>query len=196
MSNFLKDIEVLKLPIPHQINKEVLNHLGLKAPWRFVFHVKGEFNPSFTNVINDSKLSDSGLSLVTYARDEVYRDPHNDQYLNNFGNMIFHHVREQTKKFNMLYIDRLYWNLYSQSSVCHWHYDNQEIDHYASIVYNFHTNDGGTEFESGKIPSNEGEAIVFPSHLAHKGVAPVKHKWRLSLNIIVKIKKDELSPFS
>ena len=85
------------------------------------------------------------------------------------------------------------WLVTTQNNV---YYDNQEIDHYASIVYNFHTNDGGTEFESGKIPSNEGEAIVFPSHIAHKGVAPVKHKWRLNLNIIVKIKKDELSPFS
>ena len=99
MSDFLKDIEVIKLPIPHEINKEVLNHLGLKAPWRFVFHVKGEFNPSFTNVINDSKLSDSGLSLVTYARDEVYRDQHNDQYLNNFGN-----INKQYLSFSLKYL--------------------------------------------------------------------------------------------
>ena len=90
-------------------------------------------------------------------------------------------------KLDKKYLDRLYWNLYSPNAVCQWHIDMGSVGEYASVVYNLHTNDGGTEFESGKIPSKEGQAIIFSSDLKHRGLAPKNNKWRLNVNLVVKI---------
>ena len=103
---------------------------------------------------------------------------------NNFGDLIYFHCKEKSKKFKIEQITRFYWNLYSRSSKCIWHTDERGINEFVSIIYNLHDNDGGTEFESGFIKSKDGEAIIFPSNLPHKGVGPKEYKWRLNLNIV------------
>jgi hypothetical protein len=111
-----------------------------------------------------------------------------DDYLNNFGNWIYHFCREKSKKYKIVRLERLYWNLYSRTSECTFHIDVSSTEkNYASIVYNLHDNDGGTEIKNhGFYQSQEREAIIFPSNILHKGVGPTNNKWRLSLNIVVK----------
>ncbi len=70
-------------------------------------------------------------------------------------------------------------------------HDDEKKDNYYSIVYNLHNNDGGTEFKiNDKIefyPSVVSQAIVFPSKLIHRGIAPNKFYNRFSLNMVVEI---------
>ena len=70
------------------------------------------------------------------------------------------------------------------------HMDNHE-DNRFSIIYNLHDSDGGTEFKiNDKVDfhkSIESQAILFPSKLYHRGVAPKTNPNRFSLNIMLEI---------
>jgi len=71
-----------------------------------------------------------------------------------------------------------------------YHIDSN-YDNLYSIIYNLHDNDGGTKFKiNDKVTfykANESEALLFPSKLIHKGVAPKKSLNRFSLNIVLEI---------
>ena len=64
-------------------------------------------------------------------------------------------------------------------------------DNKFSIIYNLHDNDGGTEFrlndEIKFIQSEESKAIVFPSKIEHRGIAPKNNINRFALNMVVEI---------
>jgi hypothetical protein len=84
-------------------------------------------------------------------------------------------------------IARIYWTWYPQNSQTFFHKDNLQHNCF-SILYNIHSNDGGTEFivdnKTLFYKSNESEAILFPSLIEHRGVSPKKNKQRFRLNII------------
>jgi len=178
-------IEIFDLPVPKKINEETINYLGTQAAWKFVFEKDREFCPKFNEIITPDKITDSGMGIISYSRNNM-KGTTVDYSLNSIGNWIFYLCQEKSS-FKIKHLDRLYWNLYSPSAVCAWHTDTSSIGEYASVVYNLHTNDGGTEFESGKVIAKESQAIIFPSDLKHRGLAPKKNKWRLSLNMLVKI---------
>lgn len=182
-------IETFDLPVPKEINTEVINYLGNKAKWSFVVEPTAEIGGRFSEVLAD-KRTDAGMYQITYSHDNSIPSTIPDHYLNNFGNWIYFFCKERTG-LKIQYLERVYWNLCSPGASCKWHTDadlNGYAGYYASIVYNLHTSDGGTEFEGDqKILGKEGQAIVFPSHLRHHGLAPVKNKWRVSLNLVVRI---------
>jgi len=179
-------IESLDLPVPKQINEKIINYLGTQARWQFAFDKPSELCPKFSDIITPDKTTDAGMGIISYSRDNKMKGTTVDDFLNSMGDWIFYMCQERSS-FKIKYLDRLYWNLYSPSAVCSWHVDHSALGEYASIVYNLHTNDGGTEFESDKALSKEGQAIIFPSGLKHRGLAPKNNKWRLSLNMVVKI---------
>tara|TARA_R110000824_G_scaffold5938_2_gene27234 strand:- start:327 stop:896 length:570 start_codon:yes stop_codon:yes gene_type:complete len=181
--------EILNLPVPKQINEKIINYLGTQAKWQFAPSEKpAELAPAFSKIISPDKISDSGMSIITYSRNNQ-KEATIDYFLNSMGDWIFYLCQERSS-FTLKYLERIYWNLYSPTATPGWHVDNVAsgggTGEFASILYNLHTNDGGTQFESGVAPSKEGQAVIFPSDLKHRGVAPKKNKWRLSLNMVVK----------
>ena len=181
-------IEKIKLPVPKQINLDIIEHLGHQSHWNFCFDLDRKDSPPFSEIINSGPVNDSGFSNITYSFNNYMKGTKPDDYLNNFGNWIYHFCREKSKKYKIVRLERLYWNLYSRTSECTFHIDVSSTEkNYASIVYNLHDNDGGTEIKNyGFYQSQEREAIIFPSNILHKGVGPTNNKWRLSLNIVVK----------
>ena len=186
------EIEIFDLPVPKEINTEIINYLGNRGRWSFVFDGNRSLSPQLKEIITPGQRRDHGMAIISYSRnnDEYVAGQTVDPYLNHFGDWIYFLCKEKSKlKFQ--HIERMYWNLYSPGASSLWHLDKDSegvIGHYGSIGYNLHSNDGETEFEGNqKVPAKEGQAVVFPSHLRHRGVAPKKNKWRLSLNIVAKI---------
>ena len=84
-------------------------------------------------------------------------------------------------------LQRVYWNYYDSSAEANFHKDEFEKG-FVSVVYNLHTNDGGTEIEEEFYPSVGGQAIIFPSNVNHRGRPSKSTKHRFNLNMIVKLK--------
>jgi|TARA_R110000796_G_scaffold103619_2_gene213053 hypothetical protein len=181
-------IEVFDLPVPKEINTEIINYLGDKGKWGVVLEPTIESGGQFSEVVAGKK-KDAGMYQITYSRNNSNSKTIPDQYLNNFGDWIYSFCKERTE-LKIQYLERMYWNLYHPGASCKWHVDhdlNGYSGFYGSIVYNLHTNDGGTEFEGDqKILAKERQAVVFPSHLRHRGLPPIKNKWRISLNLVVR----------
>jgi len=192
-------IEIFDLPVPKEINTEVINYLGNKGKWSFVLEQTPNASGQFSEIITPNKITDGGMALITYSRNNSIRNTVPDQYLNNFGDWIYFFCKERTD-LKIQHLERLYWNLYSPGASCMWHIDQDlggYVGFHGSIIYNLHTNDGGTEFEGDqKILAKEGQAVMFPSHLRHRGLPPEKNKWRVSLNIVVRIENPQVSMLS
>ena len=183
-----KEIEIIKLPIPHLQNDIVMNYLQKNGQWNFVFDRERNISPKMLEVVSPSEKSDAGLATISYSKG--LEGTTKDNYLNFFGDLIFFHCKEKSQKYHFDQVSRYYWNLYSRSSKCLFHTDEHHVNRFISIVYNLHSNDGGTQFKTGTVLANESEAVIFPSHLLHKGLAPKKNKWRLSLNIVATLKEN------
>jgi hypothetical protein len=181
----MSKIELLDLPIPSVLNKEVIEYLG-KIDWRFANDKPPLFQKSFNQVIEGNRAKDFGMYHTSL---EDMHGKNGDPYLNTFGKWVFHLAAQQSKH-QMAAPRRMYWNFYTPNAGPDWHCDEDTYGHCVSVLYNLHTNDGGTEFETGeKIYSKEGQAIVFPSHLIHRGFAPKEFFHRFNLNMIVHIKE-------
>ena len=59
-------IETFDLPVPKEINTEVINYLGNKAKWGFVVEPTAEIGGQFSEVIAD-KRTDAGMYQITYS---------------------------------------------------------------------------------------------------------------------------------
>lgn len=163
--------------IPKNTNQKILNRLYTSKGWCFGFDENNHIN-------KDKK--DAGLITVTYNQKGDY---YVDDVLNTYAQVIFDAVESNCfMKFKK--IRRIYWNWYHPGSKMQFHIDTQG-DNKFSIIYNLHDNDGGTEFKiNDEITfhkSIESEAILFPSKLYHKGVAPKTNLNRFSLNIVLEI---------
>ena len=175
--------EILDLPVPHRINQKIINYLGEKS-WDYVSDFPDpKFKEPFYNVVSNPLLKDAGQAIISYSK---YGDYVKDNTLNFFGDYVFSLIQERSKfKINDVY--RFYWNLYTPQSVCREHTDKQDIGKYISVVYNLHTNDGGTQIENQFVPSKESQAVVFRSEKIHKGISSKTLNFRLSLNMILEI---------
>ena len=163
--------------IPKNTNQKILNNLYTSKGWYFGFDEN--------NYMNKDK-KDAGLLTVTYKENGEY---YVNDTLNTYAEVIYDIVESNSfMKFKK--INRIYWNWYHPGSVMQFHMDNKE-DNKFSIVYNLHNSDGGTEFKvDDKLTfhkSVESEAILFPSKLYHRGVAPQINYNRFSLNIMLEI---------
>ena len=162
-------ITKINTDIPSNTNKKIIETLYDTHNWRFGFDNALTKNP-------DKK--DSGFILSQ-----------SNDVLNTYAQIIFDMVEKKTfMKFKK--IDRLFWNWYHPGSIMQFHMDNHE-DNRFSIIYNLHDSDGGTEFKiNDKVDfhkSIESQAILFPSKLYHRGVAPKTNPNRFSLNIMLEI---------
>lgn len=180
--------ELLDLPIPHKMNQTMINYLG-KKQWSFVSDAYmgvtpfKNYPPSFYDIVSNPLIKDSGQGITSYRK---YGDYENDSTLNFFGEFVFYLIQERSK-FKIKDVSRFYWNLLTPQSVCHEHTDDHNIEKYVSAVYNFHTNDGGTQIEDEFASSKEGQAVVFRSEKKHKGITTKTSNFRLNLNIVMEI---------
>ena len=164
--------------IPTKTNQRILDLLYKATGWSFAYDE--------TMKVYDTNKSDSGFILRTF---DVYQSYTNHDSLNVYGSTIVDIIEENCfLKFKK--INRLCWNWYHKDSVMEFHQDIDQDKNY-SIIYNLHNNDGGTDIKiNDKInfcKSNESEAILFPSLLWHKGIAPKENLNRFCLNIMVEI---------
>ena len=165
-------IQEINTSIPNTINKEIINSLFISNTWSF----GADKN---LNVNIDKK--DSGFILDTIVS--------KNDILNTYAKIIFCIIEKNTfMKFKK--IERIYWNWYHSNSEMKFHEDDPQ-DNKFSIIYNLHNNDGGTEFKINNeikfIQSEESKAIVFPSKIEHRGIAPKKNINRFALNMVVEI---------
>jgi hypothetical protein len=171
-------IKKINTGIPTKTNKRIISVLSRINGWSF-----GYDNDS--NQININK-PDAGFFLKTYTNYSTYI---NNDNLNFFGYFVADIIEKNTF-FKFKSINRIYWNWYNSGSNMQFHSD-ESLDKFFSIVYNLHTNDGGTEFSVNDkktfYNSIESEALFFPSKIKHKGIAPTKDLNRFSLNIVVEI---------
>ena len=169
--------------LPFQTNKDIIEILINEARWKIASdwgRLNGEEQSFNVNKMLDENISNAGFSFVTF--DKKY-NLYVNTTLNLYGDIIFYTIKNKLKTIQTLY--RLYWNYYDTSSKAALHKDELE-DGYYSIIYNLHTNDGGTEINNKFYPSIEGQALIFPSNVWHKGIASAKSKHRFNLNMIVK----------
>ena len=171
-------IKKINTNTPTKTNKRIISLLSEIHGWGF-----GYDNNS--NQINVNK-PDAGFTLKTYNNSFKYI---NNESLNSFAYFISDIVEKNTF-FKFKLINRIHWNWYQPGSEMEFHSD-ESLDKYFSIVYNLHTNDGGTEFSVNDkntfYNSIESEALFFPSKIQHKAIAPTKDFNRFSLNVIVEI---------
>ena len=170
-------ITKINTEISKNTNKRIIETLYQIETWRF-----GVDNTLSKNV---NKI-DSGFMLVTY---DVNYNYYGNDILNTYAQVIYDMVEEKTfMKFKK--IDRVFWNWYHPGSIMEFHQDIKH-DNKFSIIYNLHDNDGGTEIKvndtNNFYKSIESEALLFPSKLYHRGIAPKENQNRFSLNIMLEI---------
>ena len=176
-------IEKVKINFPINSLHALIQRLIGTVRWSFAIDRKAHVD-QFINDFSNAKNTDSGFSYTSFDRVRNIRD---HDILNNNAQIIFDLIQEKSKILNSKNIMRFFWNYYHRDSKCEIHTDDLNPKS-ISIVYNIHSNTGGTEFikdgEVEFIKSVQNEAIIFPSNLEHRGVAP-KESYRFSLNIIV-----------
>ena len=181
MKKIIKDlnIEVLDIPFPKESNKQILSYLTGHTHWNFATDLGQD------HLIRDNITKPNGNDYGFYRRTfgDVPQNEH-DAYLNTMAQTIKHMIDEKSN-FNIGIIQRIYWNMYVNSSTMVYHRDKEIGDNCISIVYNLHSNDGGTNFKDYKtITSKEGQALVFKSEILHKGIASKIIPFRFCLNIV------------
>ena len=161
-------IQKITTNFPISINKRILNALFEMRTWGFGYDY---------NKVNKPETFDSGFTLLSLGT--------NNSPLEIYGYVLCDMIQNHTP-IKIKNITRINWNWYNKNSVTEFHQDSID-DNYYSILYNLHTNDGGTEFKiNDKVefyPSVAGEALFFPSKILHRGIAPKTTPNRFILNI-------------
>lgn len=179
-------VDKVKLNVPKKCLLQVVDILTREANWTFGQDNPGTINKNYLNDLTEGKAIDFGFTLATFDASTKFVQKGNN--LNVYADLVFQMMAEKIPYLKDKKIYRIYWNYYHQNSQTNFHYDHAHKDYY-SIVYNLHSNDGGTEIilnnESSFYKSEENEAIVFKSTEEHRGVSPKNNPTRFSLNIIV-----------
>ena len=164
--------------IPKKTNRRIIDTLYKVSNWTL-----GRDNKDSKYNIN---TCNAGLIYSSYMAEQSYV---NHEVLNTYAVIILDTIESKSfLKYKKLI--RVYWNWYAPGALMELHQD-QNKDNYYSIIYNIHDNDGGTEFtidnKTKFFKSIESEALLFPSILYHRGMAPKENLNRFALNIIVEI---------
>ena len=171
-------VEQINTGLTKNTNNRIIEALYLAEHWKH-----GSDN---TIHAKDLNKRDAGFILSTY--DINFNHVKND-ILNTYAQVIFDLVEKNTyMKFKK--IDRICFNWYHTGSMMEFHQDI-DADNKFSIIYNLHDNDGGTEFKvNDKIKfyqSKGSEALLFPSKIEHRGMAPKTNLNRFCMNMILEI---------
>ena len=143
-----KDIELIDISFPKQLNKTLISYLISNTAWRFATDLNQD------ELIRDNITKKNGFDYGFFIRTYDVKEQHyRDDFLNNIAQTIKNMIDEKSN-FNIGLIQRIYWNMYVNSSVMEYHRDQQADNNCISIVYNLHTNDGGTNFKDYKTISS------------------------------------------
>ena len=164
--------------IPPTTNNRIIDLLYLSTSWGFGSDVG--LSQRSTNKM------DSGFVVTSFSDSNP---SFQIDSLNIYANVILDAISHNSFfKYNR--VRRLYWNWYHSNSQAEFHQDN-EADNQVSIIYNLHDNDGGTEFQIGDkiefFKSEPSQALIFPSKIFHRGIAPKEKCNRFCLNILTEI---------
>jgi hypothetical protein len=185
-------IEKIKIDFPIQSLNLMMKYLIKKVSWGFAldYHEKSNKEKemsidSWTEKFIYGQEKDKGFSFLSY--DQV-KKVNNDDFLNNYALIIFEAIKQKSQILKSKNIIRFFWNFYHPLSTSTFHVDCDNFKT-TSIIFNPHTNTGGTEFIiNGKnefVKSEINEAIVFSSTILHRGISPKKESSRFSLNMMV-----------
>jgi hypothetical protein len=178
-------IEIINTSISNKTNKQVIEYLTFSTQWMFAYDGKTGESEKKNLIDNISKENgnNAGFMFKSYS---IQHDYTADAFLNNFALHVKDICTKQSKK-KIGEIIRIYWNMYVPSSKMDYHLDMPKGNNCVSIIYNLHSNDGGTDFKNNKIvKSKEGQAIVFNSDSLHKGISSKIIPIRYALNIVCK----------
>ena len=174
-------IEIINTSIPHKTNNRIIEHLTLNTKWMFAYD--REEKHLIVDNLTKANDNDSGFIFKSFSAEHKYTA---DGFLNMFALLVKDICTEQSKR-KIGEIIRIYWNMYVPSSKMKYHFDMPKGNNCVSIIYNLHSNDGGTDFKNNKIvKSKEGQAIVFNSDSLHKGISSKIIPVRYALNIVCK----------
>ena len=182
----LSKIEKIKINIPQNCLLQIANTLITNKHWCFAADDHSMSQQNFTENFFNNKIQDRGFYYQTFVKN---RENITNNNLNFWASLIFEMIKEKSVLYKLHEIERIFWNFYHPNSNSNLHVDNSNPN-FTSIVYNLHTNTGGTLFQNSKgetqiIKSEQNEAIIFPSNILHKGLPPKTDACRFSLNIIV-----------
>jgi len=158
-------------------------------------------NNLFDNFFNETVIIDLRTAPFSFATDPAPEDKsdsglvhlslHDGKVesfistkLNVYAEIILKKIVSLSPELRNHFPRRYNWNYYNRSSSGTWHPDTLEPGH-VSIVYNLNTNDGGTYIGDKFVKSEEGRAIIFDSHIDHRGVGPTNDAQRYMLNIVL-----------
>jgi len=169
----LNQIHILDLEIPHNIHRKIMSLLA-----------EHHWFKAFDKNRNEDKLKtlEQGRSLgwaVQTMDNNKFNSP-----LDLYADFIFQVI---LKKLNISgTLDRCLWNLYFPGDAGDFHID-RDHEGYLSAVYPLHTTDGLTIINDQEFKDTEGFAKIFQSHLKHKGIGPQNSKFRMNLNLVIKL---------
>ena len=162
--------------IPTLTNNRVIEKLYQSTSWGFA---SDDGSRSVDKI-------DRGFLMSSYSDG----DPNFQiEVLNIYANIILDAVCDKSF-FQYRILRRFFWNWYHSNCETDFHQDNV-ADNQISIIYNLHENDGGTEFKIGDkiefFKSEPSQALIFPSKIFHRGIAPKEKCNRFCLNILTEI---------
>jgi len=178
-------IEKIKIDFPIESLNLLIEYLIRRTPWEFALDYNNKSVDSWIKKLISGQEGDKGFSYCSFDK---YRKISSNDVINTYALIIFDAIKQKSQIIKSNKITRFFWNYYNPLSKSIFHTDNENFEN-ISIIFNLHSNSGGSEFKINEktqfIQSVQNEAIVFPSTILHRGIAPKKEPCRFSLNIIV-----------
>jgi hypothetical protein len=169
--------EIIDNILPISLNKKIIKTLLSESIWEF----EEGWGQEYSNVI-DTNIPFAGMNFATFNRSKNINKP---GALNVYADTIAELVMDKLniKKFT---VERFNWNYYVPGCVANVHRDTIE-NGFLSILYSLETCDGGIEIDGLFFKDISSQAKVFKSNINHRGIGPIKDKFRFSVNIVVEI---------
>ena len=143
---------------------------------------------------DDDIRSDTGLLFQCYMQDE--NDPIAHPVFKAYSEYIIEsYFTKSAFAYDSAIIRRIFYNYYNTSSSGIFHQDHEEENH-ISLIMTLNDCDGGTYIDDTFIPSKQGTIIAFDSRTQHRGVGPIKTRYRYAVNVVFtyeKMEKHELT---
>jgi len=173
-------IQIIDDILPDRVNKKIIYNLITKNYFKISHDNINTIEDIHFYLTEDGK--DMGFNFYSFNKEtNVFLN----SPISTYADIIFSKIKQKIN-FNIKDLVRCNWNYYTKNSETNLHRDKNEKN-YISILYNLHTNDGGTEINNVFYPSISGQAILFKSNQLHKGFGPKSIKSRFNLNIVAEI---------
>ena len=162
--------------LPDEHNRYLRDQLVRSAEWRLCLDEHYREG-------HDTKLfSDTGLVYWSWTDDPAWQLDSVRALFNIQARDILN-LALADQDTSQLQILRTMWNYYNRSSEGVAHQDHTDPRVF-SMVYNLSDTDGGTWIGDQFVQGSQGTAVIFPSHLWHRGQGPRSQPHRFVLNCI------------